>query len=187
MAEKELLRRFLEFQERRATIYTELQRGFADYLRSNAELAYKELCGRVTVEFNECSRQAINPSIHKVLEIEAALRDPACSREDLAVLLQAVQSHEKKKLQMTATLQILKRAGHPSERQATDQRRVAPPEACNLCCTPAELDGAISGLEECQAEAEYLAAHKEAVTSLQEAVLAINELVETVRSEMDEE
>ncbi|XP_024534976.1 uncharacterized protein LOC9630709 [Selaginella moellendorffii] len=179
MAEKELLRRFLEFQERRATIYTELQRGFADYLRSNAELAYKELCGRVTVEFNECSRQ--------VLEIEAALRDPACSREDLAVLLQAVQSHEKKKLQMTATLQILKRAGHPSERQATDQRRVAPPEACNLCCTPAELDGAISGLEECQAEAEYLAAHKEAVTSLQEAVLAINELVETVRSEMDEE
>ncbi|EFJ33876.1 hypothetical protein SELMODRAFT_406136 [Selaginella moellendorffii] len=168
MAEKELLRRFLEIQERRATIYTELQRGFADYLRSNAELAYKELCGRV-------------------LEIEAALRDPACSREDLAVLLQAVQSHEKKKLQMTATLQILKRAGHPSERQATDQRRVAPPEACNLCCTPAELDGAISGLEECQAEAEYLAAHKEAVTSLQEAVLAINELVETVRSERDEE
>jgi hypothetical protein len=66
--------------------------GFSDYLKTGSEQAFKELCSRVTVDFNDCSRQ--------VLQIEAALREPDVGREDLAHILQAVQVQEKQNLRM---------------------------------------------------------------------------------------
>lgn len=33
------------------------RRGFAEYLVSGGEVAYQQLCGEITAEFNDCSKQ----------------------------------------------------------------------------------------------------------------------------------
>lgn len=92
----ELLREFLGIQQRRAEAYTKLRTGFAHYMESSssssAESAYQKLCGDVTQEFNDCSRQ--------VLHMESLFLGPDYGRLDLAHLLRAVQTHEKQKLNL---------------------------------------------------------------------------------------
>uniref|UniRef100_A0A7I4A3A6 Uncharacterized protein n=1 Tax=Physcomitrium patens TaxID=3218 RepID=A0A7I4A3A6_PHYPA len=105
---QQLLVEFLKVQERRAGLYSTLQAGFADYLKSGSELSFQQLCGRITTDFNDCSRQ--------VIDIQAALRGPEIARQDLADILQDVQAQEKQNLKMTATLQLLRKAGRPSDR-----------------------------------------------------------------------
>ncbi|KAL8550287.1 hypothetical protein ACS0TY_008925 [Phlomoides rotata] len=52
----------------------------------------------------------------KVLEMESLFVSPDCCREDLASLLRSVQVQEKEKLYLTVTIQVLKKAGRPSQR-----------------------------------------------------------------------
>ncbi|CAM6048605.1 unnamed protein product [Sphagnum compactum] len=165
----QLLRRFLKIQENRAGLYSLLQSGFSDYLKTGSEQAFKELCSRITVDFNDCSRQ--------VLQIEAALRAADVGREDLAHILQAVQVQEKQNLRMTATLQVLKKAGRPSDRAHV------PASGHGQQCGHSH-DEQTSPLEMAEAEAEYDAAYKEATRALQEARTVIHEYMEEVRYEL---
>ncbi|KAL6125463.1 hypothetical protein ACLB2K_073521 [Fragaria x ananassa] len=154
----ELLREFLGIQQRRAEAYAKLRVGFARYMESSswsssAESAYQKLCGDVTQEFSDCSRQ--------VLHLESLFLGPHYDRLDLAHLLRAVQTHEKQKLNLTATLQLLKKAGRPSEKPMEHQ-----------CVRLHEIT------EEAEANAQYDIDLKEAIRGVQDSVTAINEHLE---------
>ncbi|XP_062175322.1 uncharacterized protein LOC133880386 [Alnus glutinosa] len=172
----DLLRRFLAVQQRRAEAYAKLKSGFGEYMVSGGELAYQQLCSEITVEFNDCSKQ--------VLEMESLFLSPDYSRVDLAQLLRAVQAQEKQKLHLTATIQVLKKAGRPSERLVShDNCRYKKPME-HECAHVHEITEA-AGTEEAEAEAEYDNALKEAIRGVQDAVTTINEHLEEVRYEIE--
>nr|KYP59678.1 hypothetical protein KK1_015115 [Cajanus cajan] len=170
-----LLRAFLGIQQRRAEAYSKLKRGFSDYMASGGELAYKQLCSEITIEFNDCSK--------KVLEMESLFRSPDYCRVDLAQLLRSVQDQEKQKLNLTATIQVLKKAGRPSERLVSHENCKYTKPTEHECVHVQEITEA-SGTEEAEADAEYDNALKEAIRGVQDAVMAINEHLEEVRYEI---
>ncbi|XP_058226062.1 uncharacterized protein LOC131334815 [Rhododendron vialii] len=170
-----LLRRFLEIQQRRALAYAKLKKGFTDYLGSGGESAYQQLCSEITGEFNECSKQ--------VLELESLFLRPDCFRDDLARLLKAVQAQEKQKLHLTATIQVLKKAGRPSERLVSHANCRFKKPMQHECVHVHEITEA-AGTEEAEADAEYDNALKEAIRGVQDAVTTINEHLEEIRYEI---
>ncbi|KAF7137820.1 hypothetical protein RHSIM_Rhsim07G0072100 [Rhododendron simsii] len=184
-----LLRRFLEIQQRRALAYAKLKKGFTDYLGSGGESAYQQLCSEITGEFNECSKQ--------VLELESLFLRPDCFRDDLARLLKAVQAQEKQKLHLTlhfkflraikedktATIQVLKKAGRPSERLVSHANCRFKKPMQHECVHVHEITDA-AGTEEAEADAEYDNALKEAIRGVQDAVTTINEHLEEIRYEI---
>ncbi|KAI3448738.1 hypothetical protein Pfo_005403 [Paulownia fortunei] len=170
-----LLRRFLAVQQRRALAYARLKRGFEDYVVSGGELAYQQLCSEITVEFNDCSKQ--------VLEMESLFVSPDCCREDLARLLRSIQAQEKEKLHLTATIQVLKKAGRPSERLVSHENCRFRQSTGHECVHIQQITEA-SGTEEAEADAQYDNALKEAIKGVQDSVIAINEYLEEVRYEI---
>ncbi|KAH9657807.1 DNA repair REX1-B protein [Citrus sinensis] len=190
----QLLRTFLDIQQRRAQAYAKLKRypppflyfchliiiidmilGFSEYMISGGELAYQQLCSEITSEFNDCSKQ--------VLEIESLFLNPDFCRVDLAQLLRAVQTQEKQKLHLTATIQLLKKAGRPSERLVSHENCKFREPKKHECVHVQEITEA-AGTEEAEADAEYDNALKEAIRGVQDAVTAINEHLEEVRYEI---
>ncbi|KAL3814717.1 hypothetical protein ACJIZ3_015985 [Penstemon smallii] len=171
----ELLRKFLDVQQRRAFAYTRLKRGFDDYMALGGELAYQKLCSEITLEFNDCSKQ--------VLEMESMFVSPECRRGDLAGLLKSIQAQEKEKLQLTATIQVLKKSGRPSERVVSHENCRFRESTGHECMHIQNITEA-SGTEEAEADAQYDNAIKEAIKGVQNAVIAINEYLEEVRYEI---
>ncbi|CAO2193020.1 unnamed protein product [Urochloa humidicola] len=171
-----LLRGFLAVQQRRAEAYSTLRRGFSEYMANGGELAYQQLCGNITAEFNDCSKQ--------VLEMISLLSVPEFCRSDLADLLKGVQAHEKEKLHLTAKIQVLKKAGRPSERLVNHADCRSRCVTQHVCVHVKEITEA-AGTEDAEADAEYDAALKEAIQGVQEAVTSINEHLEEVRYEID--
>lgn len=171
----DLLRRFLAVQQRRAQAYAKLKRGFFEHMVSGGELAYQQLCSEVTVEFNDCSKQ--------VLEMESIFRNSDFCRVDLAQLLRAVQTQEKQKLHLTATIQVLKKAGRPSERLVSHEKCRFKNPMQHECVHVYEITEA-AGTEEAEADAEYDNALKEAIRAVQDSVTAINDHLEEVRYEI---
>ncbi|KAL9418418.1 hypothetical protein AB3S75_041267 [Citrus x aurantiifolia] len=171
----QLLRTFLDIQQRRAQAYAKLKRGFSEYMVSGGELAYQQLCTEITSEFNDCSKQ--------ILEIESLFLNPDFCRVDLAQLLRAVQTQEKQKLHLTATIQLLKKAGRPSERLVSHENCKFREPMEHECVHVQEITEA-AGTEEAEADAEYDNALKEAIRGVQDAVTAINEHLEEVRYEI---
>ncbi|XP_010907489.1 uncharacterized protein [Elaeis guineensis] len=172
----DLLRRFLGIQQRRAEAYAKLQRGFSEYMTNGGELAYQNLCGEITAEFNDCSKQ--------VLEMESLLLMPDLYRDDLAGLLRAVQEQEKQKLHLTARIQILKKAGRPSERLVSHEHcRFDQPQQ-HECVHVRKITEA-AGTEDAEADAEYDGALKEAIRGVQDAVTSINDHLEEIRYEIE--
>ncbi|KAJ6808848.1 uncharacterized protein M6B38_279420 [Iris pallida] len=172
----DLLRRFLGVQQRRAEAYAKLRRGFTRYMANGGELAYQQLCGEITGEFNDCSKQ--------VLEMESLLLDPDISRSDLAEILKSVQAQEKEKLHLTARIQILKKAGRPSERLVNHESCRFSKPAEHECVHVHEITEE-AGTEDAEADAEYDNALKEAIRGVQDAVTSINEHLEEVRYEIE--
>ncbi|KAL2942990.1 Protein Daple [Bienertia sinuspersici] len=150
--------------------------GFAEYITSGGETTYQQLCSEITVEFSDCSKQ--------VREMESQFLKPFCFRDDLAQLLRAVQELEKQKLHLTANIQVLKKAGRPSERLVTHENCSFKSSMRHECVHVHELTDA-AGTEEAEADAEYDNAIKEAIKGVQEAVTSINEYLEEVRYEID--
>uniref|UniRef100_A0A7C9DWL0 Uncharacterized protein n=1 Tax=Opuntia streptacantha TaxID=393608 RepID=A0A7C9DWL0_OPUST len=171
----DLLRKFLAVQQRRAEAYAKLRDGFAEYMVSGGESSYQQLCSEITVEFSNCSKE--------VRDIESQFLKPSCFRDDLARLLRAVQEQEKQKLHLTATIQVLKKAGRPSERLVTHENCKFKKPMHHECAHVHELTDA-AGTEEAEADAEYDNALKEAIKGVQEAVTSINEHLEEVRYEI---
>lgn len=171
----QLLRTFLDIQQRRAQAYAKLKQGFSEYMVSGGELAYQQLCSEITSEFNDCSKQ--------VLEIESLFLNPDFCRVDLAQLLRAVQTQEKQKLHLTATIQLLKKAGRPSERLVSHENCKFRDSMEHECVHVQEITEA-AGTEEAEADAEYDNALKEAIRGVQDTVTAINERLEEVRYEI---
>ncbi|XP_042452979.1 uncharacterized protein LOC122037537 isoform X1 [Zingiber officinale] len=199
----DLLRSFLGVQQRRAEAYAKLRRyicdhqtgnlqsvfiehalprnrsmrsGFMDYLSNGGELAFQQLCKEITVEFNDCSKQ--------VLEMESLLKMPDLNREDLAALLKAVQAQEKQKLHFTARIQILKKAGRPSERLVSHENCRYQSSTQHECVHLQEITEA-AGTEDAEADAAYDGALKEAICGMQDTVTTINEHLEEVRYEIE--
>ncbi|KAL3633021.1 hypothetical protein CASFOL_026005 [Castilleja foliolosa] len=172
-----LLRRFLSVQQRRALAYSRLKRGFEDYMISGSELVYQQLCSEITAEFNDCSKQ--------VLKIESLFASPDSCREDLASLLRSVQAQEKEKLHLTATIQVLKKAGRPSERLVSHEKCKFGQSTGHECVHIKQITE-VSGTEEAEADAEYDNALKEAVKGVQDSVVAINDYLEEIRYEIAE-
>ncbi|KAK4261311.1 hypothetical protein QN277_004327 [Acacia crassicarpa] len=170
-----LLRKFLEIQRRRAEAYSRLKRGFSEYMTSGREASYQQLCSEITIEFNDCSKQ--------VRELESLFRGPDYCRVDLAQLLRAVQDQEKEKLQLTATIQLLKKAGRPSERLVSHENCKFTKPQEHECVHVREITEA-AGTEEAEADAEYDNALKEAIRGVQDVVTTINEHIEEVRYEI---
>ncbi|THG23002.1 hypothetical protein TEA_002659 [Camellia sinensis var. sinensis] len=146
-----------------------------DYMVSGGESVYQQLCSEITVEFNECSKQ--------VLEMESLFLSPDCFRDDLAHLVRSIQVQEKQKLQLTATIQVLKKAGRPSERLVSHENCGFKRPMQHECVHVHEITEA-AGTEEAEADAEYDNALKEAIRGVQDAVTTINEHLEEVRYEI---
>ncbi|GFY96056.1 hypothetical protein Acr_11g0003620 [Actinidia rufa] len=152
-----------------------------EYMVSGGESAYQKLCSEITVEFNECSKQP-TPMV-QVLEMESLFLSPDCFRDDLAHLLRAIQAQEKQKLQLTATIQVLKKAGRPLERLVSHENCRFKKHMEHECVHVHEITEA-AGTEEAEADAEYDNALKEAIRGVQDAVTSINEHLEEVRYEI---
>lgn len=172
----DLLRRFLAVQQRRAEAYARLKSGFAEYMVSGGEVAYQQLCGEITAEFNDCSKQ--------VIEMESLFMAPDYGRVDLAQMLRAVQVQEKQKLHLTATIQLLKKASRPSERLVSHENCTFKKPMQHNCVHLHEITEA-EGTEEVEADAEYDNALNEAIRGVQDAVTTINEHLEEVRYEIE--
>ncbi|GAQ89795.1 hypothetical protein KFL_005630080 [Klebsormidium nitens] len=173
-----LLCEVMAVQAERVKTYGEFEQGFATYRTSDDEQSYVALCQHVTQKFKDCSQQ--------IIQIEAALKEADVNRADLAETLRALQSQEKKKLHMTAVLQVLKKAGRPSER-SSELREQLRRQQGHQCLSEAALNGAAAqsgGLTESQEEAEYEAAVGEATQGVQDAVTEINEKLEEIRYEL---
>ncbi|KAA3478353.1 DNA repair REX1-B protein [Gossypium australe] len=190
-----LLRKFLKIQQRRAQAYSKLKTGFSEYMKSGGELAYQQLCSENTVEFSDCSKQVLSSTPDHiinfefiffrsyVLEMESLFLNPDYCRVDLAELLRAIQTQEKQKLHLTATIQVLKKAGRPSERLVNHENCSFKKPMEHECVHLQEITEA-AGTEEAEANAEYDNALKEAIRGVQDAVTAINEHLEEVRYEI---
>ncbi|KAF3789616.1 hypothetical protein EJ110_NYTH17882 [Nymphaea thermarum] len=172
----DLLRRFLGVQQRRAAAYERLRRGFAEYMVTGGDAIYQQLCSEITLEFNDCSKQ--------VLEMESVLSNPVFHRNDLADLLKSVQAHEKQKLHLTARIQVLKKAGRPSERLISHEKCTFTKPTEHRCIHVCEITEA-TGTEDAEADAEYDNSLNEAIRGVQDAVTCINEHLEEVRYEID--
>ncbi|KAK3159936.1 hypothetical protein QOZ80_1BG0052970 [Eleusine coracana subsp. coracana] len=172
----DLLHGFLAVQQRRAEAYSMLRRGFSEYMANGGELAYQQLCRNITAEFNNCSKQ--------VLEMISLLSMPEFCRGDLADILKVVQAHEKEKLHLTAKIQVLKKAGRPSERLVSHEDCRSRNMAQHVCVHVKEITED-AGTEDAESDAEYDAALKEAIQGVQEAVTNINEHMEEVRYEIE--
>ncbi|GAV78721.1 hypothetical protein CFOL_v3_22186 [Cephalotus follicularis] len=167
-----LLYRFLAIQQRRAQAYSKLKSGFCEYMVSGGELAYQQLCSEITVEFNDCSKQ--------VLEMESLFINPDYGRADLAHLLTTIQTQEKQKLHLMATIQVLKKAGRPSERLLSHNNcRFKKPMEHESVHIQKITEAAVT--EGAEADDEYDKALKEAIRGVQDAVTIINEHLEEVR------
>nr|GEV87704.1 hypothetical protein [Tanacetum cinerariifolium] len=166
-----LLRQFLQVQERRALAYATLKKGFTEL----GDSAYQQLCNEITVQFSDCSKQ--------VLALESIFLSPNYCRNDLASLLRSVQVQEKQKLHLTATIQVLKKAGRPSERLVSHENCKFKNHHQHECVHVHEITEA-AGTEEAEADAEYDNAMKEAIQGVQDAVTTINEYLEEVRYEI---
>ncbi|XP_047338490.1 uncharacterized protein LOC124942110 [Impatiens glandulifera] len=171
-----LLRQFLQIQQRRAEAYSKLKQGFADYMVSGSETIYQQLCQEITSEFNECSKQ--------IREMESTFMSPDCLRDDLARLLRSVQVQEKQKLELTANIQVLKKAGRPSERLVSHENCRFKKPMEHECVHLHEITEA-AGTEDAEADAEYDNSLKEAIRGVQDTVTVINEHLEEVRYEID--
>ncbi|KAL7613936.1 hypothetical protein Lser_V15G05542 [Lactuca serriola] len=166
-----LLRQFLGVQQRRAEAYAKLKKGFTEL----GDSAYQQLCNEITLQFNDCSKQ--------VLALESIFLSPSYSRNDLASILRSVQVQEKQKLHLTATIQVLKKAGRPSERLVSHENCKFKNHMQHECVHVHEITEA-AGTEEAEADAEYDNAMKEAIQGVQDAVTTINEHLEEVRYEI---
>ncbi|KAL3696893.1 hypothetical protein R1sor_010969 [Riccia sorocarpa] len=174
---QQLLRNFLDVQHRRASVYSLWHKGFSEYLKTSSDDDFSKLCGQITIGFNDCSRQ--------VRDIIARLKDESIGREDLAAVLEQVQVQESQKLRMTSVLQVLRKAGRPSERtNVTEHSQQHSRNSSHVCShgAPAEAEG----LEMAQLEAEHEAAVKEATGSVQDVVVMINEHMEEIRYEIED-
>lgn len=83
----------------------------------------------------------------------------------------------------TATIQLLKKAGRPSERLVTHENCKFKKPMEHECVHVHEITED-AGTEEAEADAEYDNALKEAIRGVQDAVTAINEHLEEVRYEI---
>ncbi|KVI08009.1 uncharacterized protein LOC112506552 [Cynara cardunculus var. scolymus] len=167
-----LLRKFLAVQQSRAEAYAKLKKGFTDL----GDSAYQQLCNEITVEFSDCSKQ--------VLELESIFLSPSYCRSDLAALLRSVQVQEKQKLHLTATIQVLKKAGRPSERLVSHEKCKFRNDMQQHECVHVHEITEAAGTEEAEADAEYDNAMKEAIQGVQDAVTTINDHLEEIRYEI---
>ncbi|EHA8587380.1 putative required for excision 1-B domain-containing protein, partial [Cocos nucifera] len=86
--------------------------------------------------------------------------------------------------QKTARIQILKKAGRPSERLVSHEHcRFDKPQQ-HECVHVRKITEA-AGTEDAEADAEYDGALKEAIRGVQDAVTSINEHLEEVRYEIE--
>jgi hypothetical protein len=83
----------------------------------------------------------------------------------------------------TATIQLLKKAGRPSERPVSHDNCKFTKSTEHECVHVKEITEA-SGTEEAEADAEFDNALNEAIRGVQDAVMAINEHLEEVRYEI---
>lgn len=97
----DLLDEILEVQRQRALAYTAFSNGFKSYLNNGAEGPYRHLMASLTSQFQAMSR--------RVLAVEATLRD-ILARPDVADLCRTVQNAERRKLELTLTLQAVRAA-----------------------------------------------------------------------------
>ena len=98
----ELIRRFFALQERRAGTYRRFNDGFQQHLAGRLDGgAYDAACREITSEMSACSLE--------VIAVEEALK--SAGYEAPAASIRVVQMGEKVKLNMTCTLQVLKKAG----------------------------------------------------------------------------
>lgn len=83
----------------------------------------------------------------------------------------------------TATIQVLKKAGHPSERLVSHNNCQFKKPMQHQCVHLHEITES-EGTEDAEAEADYENALKEAIRALQDAVTCINDNIEQVRYEI---
>mmetsp|Transcript_2229 Transcript_2229/g.5795 ORF Transcript_2229/g.5795 Transcript_2229/m.5795 type:complete len:205 (+) Transcript_2229:188-802(+) len=182
-SEAELVAELLRLQGQRAQCYAEFDREFRAYARDTgpeAEARYTAAVQRCTAAFADLSRD--------VNAVEEAIKS-ALGQPQLAAVIRDIQQHEKIKLEMTATLHVLKKAkaakeaaqaeaGVDGAQAAITAEEEEPPRAqphahggCCACGPPPpeptveELDAAIG----------------EATQNIQGAVAHINEILEELR------
>ncbi|KAG6390125.1 hypothetical protein SASPL_151607 [Salvia splendens] len=130
-----------------------------------------------------------NAFLMMVLEMESVFTSPAYSREDVASLLKSVQAISDtcsvslnimcSFFSQTATIQVLKKAGRPSERLVSHENCRYTHSTGHECMHIQQITEE-SGTGEAEPDSEYDNALKEAVKGIQDVVISINEYLEEV-------
>lgn len=94
----QLLQQFRTVQQLRAKAYSQFSEGFLAFLKDRNGAQYRVLLSHLTAEFQNCSAA--------VRLLESALTQ--ASREDLAAVLRSIQELERRKLQLTLNLQVIR-------------------------------------------------------------------------------
>eukprot|EP01050_Picozoa_sp_SAG11_P020521 SAG11_NODE_3471_length_2429_cov_2.745494_1_plen_269_part_00 len=94
----EALDAFAAEQRRRVAAYRELAEALRVLLERGDLFKYQKTCGRITAEFASCSR--------RIMAISTNLRSRLVGGTAAANIIDAVQSHEEKKLHLTVALQV---------------------------------------------------------------------------------
>lgn len=165
---------FMAAQAERAVQYAQLDAAYRAYLDNGAEGPYRYVMQACVRVFQACSLQ--------VRAAEAGLRE--AGRQDLAGLLRGVQEQERRKLELTLSLQALK-AAHAQRRfswqheEAAEERGAhAHGDECGAGCA----HGAVPE----PTQAEWEAAVREAYRELQATITSINEAIDEAREERAE-
>ncbi len=183
------VRGVLGAQEARARAYARFREGFRAYLaaeggaRTAAEGAFQEACEEATAAFAAASEQ--------IRGFEAKLKEEGGQEgEVLAGLVRRLQEHEKANLELTVTLQVLRKS-HAAGRWTWQ----SPPEAGSGGGGGGGVSGGGGGTRDggghggCEHESappepteeEYSNAVAEATQALEEHVGAINEALAELR------
>mmetsp|Transcript_8180 Transcript_8180/g.14166 ORF Transcript_8180/g.14166 Transcript_8180/m.14166 type:complete len:240 (+) Transcript_8180:146-865(+) len=201
----EMIRHLFKIQEKRSHIYNFMQRSFAELLASRDETAYDAKCRLYTAEFSDFSLE--------IRRLEAALKS-SDGGAPVAALFDKLQEHEKVKLEMTCTLQVLKKAlsacswqwQQEEEEAATETLRSSlsdappppPPDSVDAPprgravkaawgrCACADANCTEGDAAEPSRE-EYYAAVAEATQMLESSVNDANDVLEELRYELEEQ
>mmetsp|Transcript_4425 Transcript_4425/g.5962 ORF Transcript_4425/g.5962 Transcript_4425/m.5962 type:complete len:254 (+) Transcript_4425:104-865(+) len=214
---KAVIKDLFKIQGRRAETYAKLRSHFTDFLTHGDEKVYKENCAQITISFNTLSSQ--------VRKLETTLKDSTGERPVLGVQseyvteeatpaevvsltkpqlvaaeIRRLQGLEQTKLQMTCTLQVLKKAHEASAWEwQHEEDPISPstppsegPEAAPRIHPRSWKRCSCStvGCEEVGADPtrqEYHSAIAEATQALETSICGVNEILEELKYELEEE
>lgn len=184
---KQLVASLYEVQAVRSRLYNDFDQAFKRFLSTKQESFYQQSMVQLTSAFSACSLE-----VRKIAKQLEELRGGG----DLAEVIGNLQSHEREKLRLTLTVHKLKQAQafqmfswQEEGADILEPRVLTPLGQKTACCSGGCGAGGSSGAAEVvlePSEVQFTSALREAVSELNNEVVAINDCLEELRYMVEE-